>query len=168
MVGRINAEYNKKALIVAVSNYDDTSKLRPLEFCKNDGQEMYSVLKELGYDIPDTPSRNFTGSHSRQQYITGLFTAADFPAPTAETEGNLKRNIYRNPGLVQVDASVLKNTHIPWMGEQGNLQFRFDFLNVFNHVNLGSVDNFMGDANFGRVTTALSARQLQLGARISF
>ncbi|HXF14814.1 MAG TPA: TonB-dependent receptor [Terriglobales bacterium] len=122
----------------------------------------------VGYDIPDTPSRNFTGSHSRQQYITGLFTAADFPAPTAETEGNLKRNIYRNPGLVQVDASVLKNTHIPWMGEQGNLQFRFDFLNVFNHVNLGSVDNFMGDANFGRVTTALSARQLQLGARISF
>jgi tetratricopeptide (TPR) repeat protein len=53
LVGRTNAEYNKKALIVAVSNYDNTSKLRPLEFCKNDGQEMYSVLKELGYDIPD-------------------------------------------------------------------------------------------------------------------
>jgi len=122
----------------------------------------------VGYDIPDAPSQDFTGSHSRQQYINGLFVASDFPAPTGAAEGDLKRNIYRNPGLIQVDASVLKNNHLPWLGEQGNLQFRFDFLNVFNHVNLGSVDNFMGDANFGKVTSALSARQIQLGARISF
>jgi len=114
------------------------------------------------------PSQHFTGSHSRQQYINGLFTASDFPAPAAGTEGNETRNAYRNPGMVQVDASLLKNNHVPWMGEQGNLQFRFDFLNVFNHVNLGSVDNFMGDATFGKVTQALSARQLQLGIRFSF
>ncbi|HZQ19120.1 MAG TPA: TonB-dependent receptor [Terriglobales bacterium] len=122
----------------------------------------------VAYDVPNAPSQNFTGSHSRQAYEAGLFTSADFPAPPAGTEGNLKRNTYRNPGLVQVDASVLKNNHLPWLGEQGNLQFRFDFLNAFNHVNLGSVDNFMGDANFGRVTSALSARQLQLGLRIAF
>jgi hypothetical protein len=48
------------------------------------------------------------------------------------------------------------------------LQFRFDFLNLFNHVNLGGVDPYMGDTNFGKVTSALSARQIQLGARISF
>ncbi|MGH9510723.1 MAG: TonB-dependent receptor domain-containing protein [Terriglobales bacterium] len=122
----------------------------------------------VAYDIPNTPSQNFTGSHSRSAYVNGLFTAADFPAPAAGTEGNLKRNTYRNPGLVQVDASVLKNNHVPWLGEQGNLQFRFDFLNVLNHVNLGAVDNFMGDANFGKVTSALSARQLQLGVRVAF
>ena len=122
----------------------------------------------VGYDIPNAPAQNFTGSHSRQAYIGGLFTASDFPAPTGGGEGSLKRNIYRNPGLIQVDASMLKNTHIPWLGEQGNLQFRFDFLNLFNHVNLGSVDNMMGDANFGKVTSALNARQIQLGARISF
>jgi hypothetical protein len=122
----------------------------------------------VGYDVPDAPAANFTGSHSRSAYVNGLFTAADFPAPTAGTEGNLQRNTYRNPGLIQVDASVLKNNHIRWLGEQGTLQFRFDFLNVLNHVNLGSVDNFMGDTNFGKVTSALGARQLQLGARISF
>lgn len=88
--------------------------------------------------------------------------------PTAGTEGNLPRNIHRNPGLVQVDANVLKNNHLPWLGEQGNLQFRFDFLNVFNHVNLGSVDNNLADATFGTVTSALSPRQIQLGLRISF
>jgi len=120
------------------------------------------------FDIPMAPAQNFTGSHSRQAYINGLFTTADFPAPPAGTEGDLKRNIYRNPGLLQWDASVLKNNHIPWFGEQGNLQFRFDFLNVVNHGNLGGVDPYLGDANFGKVRTALGARQLQLGLRVSF
>ena len=122
----------------------------------------------LNYDIPNAPSQDFSGSHSRQQYINGLFVASDFPAPAAGTEGNLKRNTYRNPGMIQLDASILKNNHIPWIGEQGNLQFRFDFLNVLNHVNLGPVDAFMGDGSFGKVTSALAARTLQLGVRVSF
>lgn len=120
------------------------------------------------WDIPMTPSSNFTGSHSRQQFTNGLFTVADFPAPTPGTEGNLARNIYNNPGLVQIDASMLKNSHLPWLGEGGNLQFRFDFLNVLNHVNLGQVHNYMADPLFGKVTSALSARQIQLGVRLSF
>jgi hypothetical protein len=39
---------------------------------------------------------------------------------------------------------------------------------MFNHHNLGGVDPFMGDASFGKVTSALNARQLQLGVRIGF
>lgn len=70
--------------------------------------------------------------------------------------------------MLQLDASVLKNTHIPWLGEQGNLQFRFDFLNALNRVNLGNVNNDMASGSFGKVTSALSARQIQVGARISF
>jgi hypothetical protein len=67
-----------------------------------------------------------------------------------------------------VDASVLKNNHIPWFGEQGNLQLRFDFLNLFNIVNLGAVDPNMADGTFGRVTSALNSRHIQVGARVSF
>jgi len=68
-----------------------------------------------------------------------------------------------------VDASVLKNNKIPWIGEQGNLQFRFDFLNVLNRANLGAVDNNMADGGaFGTVHSALSGRQIQLGVRVSF
>ena len=122
----------------------------------------------VNYDVPNAATQDFTGSHSKQAYIDGLFTVADFPTPAVGTEGNEKRNLYRNPGLFQWDASVLKNNHLPWLGEQGNLQFRFDFINLFNHPNLGPVDPFMGDASFGKVTTALNARQLQLGIRIAF
>lgn len=39
---------SKKALVIAVSNYD---LLQPLTFCLNDGNEMYMILKNLGYEI---------------------------------------------------------------------------------------------------------------------
>ena len=122
------------------------------------------------WDVPNAATGNFTGSHSRQAFEKGLFTAADFPAPAPGTEGNEPRNIYRNPGMVQIDASLLKNTHLPYMGEQGNLQLRFDFINLFNHVNLGPVDPNIADygSTFGHSTTALSGRALQMGVRIAF
>ena len=120
------------------------------------------------WDVPDAPSTNFSGSHSKQAYIHGIFTQADFPVPAAGTEGNLKRNIYRNPGMLEFDSSVMKNTHIAKLGEAGNFQLRFDFVNLFNHPNLGPVNGDMASSFFGRVTTALPARQIQLGARIEF
>ena len=120
------------------------------------------------WDVPNTPSQSFSGSHSRSSYINGLFTAADFPVPTSGTEGNLPRNIYRNPGMFQVDAALLKNNHIPWIGEAGNLQLRFDFINLLNHGNLGPVDANMADGTFGKSTNTLPARSLQLGVRVSF
>jgi hypothetical protein len=123
----------------------------------------------LNWDVPDTPARDFTGSHGRSTYKNGIFTPADFPAPPVGQQGDLKRNIYRNPGLTQVDATLLKNNHLPRLGEQGNLQFRFDFLNLFNHVNLGPVNADMSNGNlFGKASTALAARQIQLGIRLSF
>lgn len=121
-----------------------------------------------GYDVPNAPTQSFTGSHSKSAYIHGLFNAGDFPQPAVGTEGNLRRNLYRNPGMVQFDASILKNNHVPWLGEAGNLQLRFDFINLFNHPNLGPVDFFMGDPGFGKSSNSLPARQLQLGLRIAF
>lgn len=128
-------------------------------------------LDGLNYDIPLMPSQNFTGSHSRSAYINGIFTAADFPQAPQGMEGTEPRNIYRNPGMFQADASVLKNNQLPWLGEQGNLQLRFDFLNVFNHGNLGTVDPNMADGTFGKVTSTLNpydARKIELGLRVSF
>jgi len=45
-------EGNKKALVIAVSQYNSSS-LKPIKFCENDGQEMYKVLTKVGYEIPD-------------------------------------------------------------------------------------------------------------------
>jgi len=41
----------KKALIISVSDYQDET-LENLKSCKNDGDEMFKVLTQLGYEIP--------------------------------------------------------------------------------------------------------------------
>jgi len=40
----------KKALIISISSY---KHLQPLEFCQKDGQEIYLLLKKLGYEIEE-------------------------------------------------------------------------------------------------------------------
>jgi len=122
----------------------------------------------VNFDIPNAPANYCSGSYSEQSYLNGLFAPGTFTAPPAGSEGNVKRNSCRNPGMVEVDSSVHKMNHLPWLGEQGSLQLRFDFVNVINHVNLAAVDPDLADATFGRSTVALVPRTIQLGARISF
>jgi hypothetical protein len=43
----------RKALIISVSDYYNTSNLQTLDFCKNDGEDMYKLLDSLGYEIAD-------------------------------------------------------------------------------------------------------------------
>ena len=40
----------KKALVVGISDY---TNLQALDFCKNDGTEIYEILSSLGYEISD-------------------------------------------------------------------------------------------------------------------
>ena len=122
----------------------------------------------VNYDIPNAPANYCSGSNGEGQYLAGLFPASIFTAPAPGTEGDLKRNSCRNPGMVEVDASVLKNNKIGWLGEAGNLQLRFDFVNVLNHPNLTGVDPNLTDATFARSTSTLLPRSIQLGARLSF
>src|SRR6476469_5911946 len=47
-----NIESEKwKALLIAISDYGDN--LPKLDYCKNDGESMYELLKSLTYDIPN-------------------------------------------------------------------------------------------------------------------
>ncbi len=99
--------------------------------------------------------------------FAGQMTA--FTAPTPGTEGNEARNTFRNPGLFEWDASVLKNNALPWFGaEKANLQLRVDGFNVINHTNFGSIDNNISSGTFGQATTSLQPRIIQLGARFEF
>jgi len=40
----------KRALVISISQYD---KLAALDFCEKDGNKIYGVLSQLGYEIPD-------------------------------------------------------------------------------------------------------------------
>lgn len=122
----------------------------------------------FNYDYPNAPSRDFSGSHSRDQFVAGLFTAADFPRPEPGTLGNLPRFFYRGPGFAQVDLGFIKDSPFPWVGTRGKLQLRVDAFNIFNRVNLGNVNGDMNSATFGRSTGTSQPRVVQFGVRVSY
>ncbi len=79
----------------------------------------------------------------------------------------------------------MKQTRLPkLLGEGARLELRANFFNIFNKLNLGSFDfgsnavtigNFDSGANrvnnnpnFGKATTGLSGRVIELQARFSF
>ena len=52
--------------------------------------------------------------------------------------GNSPRNLLRLPGLGKWDFSLVKDTKLGFLGEQGGLEFRAEFFNIINRVNFGA------------------------------
>ena len=122
------------------------------------------------FDVPDTPAFGHSKSGlSRSDYLKGVFTASDFPAPPLGQEGNLGRNTFRGPGFAQLDLSVAKNNRLPWFSSEGaNLQIRGEFFNLFNRVNLTNWDTNLASGTFGKATGVLQPRTIQVSARLTF
>jgi hypothetical protein len=125
----------------------------------------------FNYDFPNTPSfGNTKAGLSRSDYGRGVVSRTDFPAPPLGKQGDLGRNTFRGPGYAGTDFSILKNTSVPWLSgiEDANLQFRVEIFNLFNRVNFGTVNGDLASTQFGRSTSALPARNIQLGLRLEF
>ncbi len=101
-----------------------------------------------------------------------------FQLPTVNTRGNLGRNTVIGPGLVSIDASLVKSFPL---GGNRTLQVRIEAFNVPNRANFAVPSGrtaFTGVAadgspvvapTWGRITsTVTTARQIQLGAKITF
>ena len=145
-------------------------------------QSVYSSTADYNgdgnfYDFPNIPSfGNSKTGLGRSDYLTGVFTASDFPSPCPPSgpsycgvEGNLGRDTFRGPGFAQVDMAFAKNNHIPWfLAEGAQLQFRAELFNAFNRVNLTGWDTNLSDGLFGKATGTYQARTIQLSLRVNF
>jgi hypothetical protein len=105
------------------------------------------------------------------------FNTEAFAPPTRADfgRGNAPKDVFRGPGLAMWDATVIKN--IPFgKSEVKRLQLRFEFYNLFNHVNFSAVDatarfdaqNRQVSGTFGQYTNTLDARRIVLGAKFYF
>lgn len=93
------------------------------------------------------------------------FNPAAFAIPAYGSFGNAGRNIVSGPGFRNVNASLRRSVALT---EGTTLQLRAEFFNLFNQVNLGLPDNFVGSPSFGSVRTAESPRRIQLGIKVIF
>jgi hypothetical protein len=67
------------------------------------------------------------------------------------------------------DAAIIKNTGIRWPREDGSLQFRAEFFNLWNHAQFNEPGNAFDGANFGVITSsAVPGRIMQFGLKYSF
>jgi Carboxypeptidase regulatory-like domain/TonB dependent receptor-like, beta-barrel len=123
----------------------------------------------LGNDRPDVPAFGDSRSGlSNDDFLNGIFTAADFPIPTPGRPGALGRNTFRGPRYFNVDLMLGKVIRTPGVSSDGSLQLRLETFNLFNTLNLNNPDNNMINTTFGRSTSAQPGRIVQFSTRFSF
>lgn len=121
-------------------------------------------------DLPNVPSfgRHLSGQ-SKTKFLNGIFKTSDFPAPALGVQGDLGRNTYDNPGYKIMNFTFEKYFNAPWFfSEKIKIEAKGEVFNLFNRTNLQSVDSNMSDGNFGKSTSQLPSRSLQLHLRASF
>ncbi|HZT37242.1 MAG TPA: carboxypeptidase regulatory-like domain-containing protein [Bryobacteraceae bacterium] len=123
----------------------------------------------FNYDFPNAPGfGGYITGIERSKFLTGIFQASDFSAPPPGQPGTLGRNTYFGPGYANTNFNIIKRFPFPAIGERGQIDFRTEFFNLFNRVNLGQPTGNLSSSQFGKSTTALGARNVQFGVRIAF
>ncbi|MGA2630598.1 MAG: TonB-dependent receptor, partial [Terriglobia bacterium] len=124
-------------------------------------------------DRPDTPAFGNTFPFKPSDFLLDsapggqsvMQTKHDlFPIPSG-VDGNLGRNTFPGPGSANVDFSLFKKVVIR---ERFSAQFRAEFFNLFNRVNLYPPTGRLDSANFGLSQNAFDPRVIQFGLRLSF
>jgi hypothetical protein len=96
------------------------------------------------------------------------FNTAAFGLPGTAQFGSEGYNVLQGPPTSILDAALIKNFPV---AEGKALQFRWEAFNSLNHVNLSNPSGSglqYGTSNFGRITSAGSARTMQLGLKFNF
>jgi len=115
---------------------------------------------------PDaTCDPNANAPHTTDQWFdTSCFVVRPL-AQTGERPGNAGRNTIRGPGFAATDLSLFKNIDF---GAGRRLQLRIEAFDLFNQVHFNNPSGAIGTANFGRITSALDGRVVQLGVKYLF
>lgn len=102
---------------------------------------------------------------SGEQTAEKFFKTECLALQTPMRYGTAGRSVITGPGTIGVDLSVRKMFKIT---EKINLQFRSEFFNATNHPNLNPPNKLLGNALFGRVTSARDPRIVQFGLKLAF
>jgi hypothetical protein len=137
-----------------------------------------------GVDRPDqiaTPDLS-TARKVREDYFgLGANNASFFSIPINQPNGTgpnhglfgtLGRNTFRGPAFYDFDFSLIKDTPVGTRaggGELFDVQFRSEFFNLFNIVDLGLPANTILGTGFGEISkTAGSSRQIQFSLKLLY
>jgi hypothetical protein len=93
------------------------------------------------------------------------FNTSAFALPAQYAFGSAGRNDVVGPALENLDLSLQKE----WISRENfTLQFRFDAFNTLNQPNFNLPGRIFGASNFGVITSAQDARELQFALKLAF
>jgi hypothetical protein len=115
-----------------------------------------------GFGIVNRP--NVVGNPwSGERTLERDFNTAAFVPNNQYEIGNAGRNILRQRSFFNWDFSALKNFPLH---ERLRLQFRFEAFHFTNTPRFGQAGNVVGTADFGRISSADTPRNLQFGLKL--
>ena len=151
---------------------------------------VYSGIQQTGagsngVDRPDqiASPRLSTARKVREDYFgEGVNNAADFfsipihvsggTGPNQGRFGTLGRNTFRGPAFYDLDLAAIKDTPFGERksgAELVDLQFRAEFFNIFNIVDMGLPANIISGSGFGEISkTAGNSRQIQFSLKLIY
>jgi hypothetical protein len=114
----------------------------------------------------------FGRGDSNASFFSIPINVAGGSGPNQGRFGTLGRNTFRGPAFYNFDVSIVKDTTIGRRNsgsELINVQFRAEFFNIFNVVNMGLPSNTLLGSGFGLINrTAGSSRQIQFSLKVSY
>ena len=149
-----------------------TSSLRPAAYLGGASSDhSNAAFMRPGGDFPNGAAAyflppSFTAGPEFQSIVNGTATPGPIPGPPG-----IERNAFTGPRYFDIDATLSKSFGFPNMkvlGEGAKLEFRANFFNLFNNLNLFNVQGDLGSNHFGQPQSALGARTIEMQARFSF
>ena len=107
-----------------------------------------------------------SGACGTQAPCVDWLVASAFGAPAVGTYGNIGKGALRGPKSITYNGGLTKD--FPLTTERMKLQFRAEFFNLFNRVNLNNPASSLTGAGFGRITGAGDPRIGQLALKFLF
>ena len=143
-----------------------------------------TVAGSNGVDRPNQIGKPHlsTARKNRQDYFGEAANNASYfsipinlPGGTGPNEGyfgTLGRNTFRGPAYYDFDFSLIKDTPVGQRhsgGELFDVEFRSEFFNLFNVVNMGLPANTILGSGFGEISkTAGTSRQIQFSLKLLY
>jgi hypothetical protein len=112
------------------------------------------------------------GAANATTYFNIPIHIAGGSGPNQGRFGTLGRNTFRGPAYYDYDFAMIKDTPFGRRqsgAERVDLQFRGEFFNLFNIVNMGLPANTLAGSGFGEISkTAGTSRQIQLSLKLIY
>lgn len=155
----------------------------PLTLTGTNSNNVFGITSDRAQLAPGCTYDNLVNSGSIQSKLTNYFNKSCILRNAGGTAiwtivgddgratgfGNSGVGVVIGPGQNNSDIALIKRTRLSLLGEAGNVEFRAEFFNAFNHTQFANPSANVSSSAFGTITsTAVNPRIIQFALKLNF